>query len=297
MSKLKFLAAFVLIFTAFNFTSCDNEPLDSAIDPNEGGETEEALFKADFDGQTFSTTTTMAYISGGSIIIGAYRSNGENFSMILDGTVAGTYPANDNLITYTPPGSEYGFIGSHPTDENADTGSVIITSINTTDRTISGTFTFTGYWSDESTTVAPKTFSNGVFTNIPYTTTNPTGDTFDATLNSLPFNDTDILTSEISVGGQDFISVAAENNAGQSITVSMRSNLTAGTYTITGNIATDVVQVNFKPESASFGTPATTGSVTIIEKTATRIKGTFTGTVVIGAVTYQITNGAFDVEY
>ncbi|MCY1241680.1 hypothetical protein D9M72_545960 [compost metagenome] len=91
--------------------------------------------------------------------------------------------------------------------------------------------------------------------------------------------------------------MAAENNAGQSITVSMRSNLTAGTYTITGNIATDVVQVNFKPESASFGTPATSGSVTIIEKTATRIKGTFTGTVVIGVVTYQITNGAFDVEY
>lgn len=34
MNKLKFLAAFALIFTAFNFTSCDNEPLDSAIDPN-----------------------------------------------------------------------------------------------------------------------------------------------------------------------------------------------------------------------------------------------------------------------
>ncbi|MEZ0006293.1 hypothetical protein ABH942_001663 [Flavobacterium sp. 28YEA47A] len=34
MNKLKFLAAFVLIFTVFNFTSCDNEPLDSAIDPN-----------------------------------------------------------------------------------------------------------------------------------------------------------------------------------------------------------------------------------------------------------------------
>ncbi|WP_343626664.1 fibronectin type III domain-containing protein [Flavobacterium lindanitolerans] len=34
MNKLKFLTAFVLIFTAFNFTSCDNEPLDSAIDPN-----------------------------------------------------------------------------------------------------------------------------------------------------------------------------------------------------------------------------------------------------------------------
>ncbi|TPD70711.1 fibronectin type III domain-containing protein [Flavobacterium microcysteis] len=34
MNKLKFLAAFALIFTAFNFSSCDNEPLDSAIDPN-----------------------------------------------------------------------------------------------------------------------------------------------------------------------------------------------------------------------------------------------------------------------
>lgn len=44
MKKFKFLAGFILLFTAFNFTSCDNEALDGDIDPgtenggNNGGE-------------------------------------------------------------------------------------------------------------------------------------------------------------------------------------------------------------------------------------------------------------------
>lgn len=37
MKKFKFLAAFLLLFAAFSFTSCDNESLDGAIDPEAGG--------------------------------------------------------------------------------------------------------------------------------------------------------------------------------------------------------------------------------------------------------------------
>jgi hypothetical protein len=302
MKKINFITYFVLLFSVFTFTSCDNEPIDPAIviggeNPGENPGTT-GVFKADFDGQTFTTNTTMAYISGGSIIMNAVKTNGESFSMILDGTTPGTYPANPNLIGYSPAGSEYAFIGTHPTDENANTGSIIVTSVNTTNNTISGTFSFTGYWSDyDDDSVAPKQFTNGVFTDIPYTSTNPTGDTFDATLNGNVFNDTDILVAEISISGQDFISVAAENLNEDSITVSVRDNLTAGTYAITGNVGTDLVQVNFAPATEDFGTPASSGSVTITEKTATRIKGTFNGTVNIGDDTFTITGGAFDVEY
>ena len=305
MKKIKFITYFVLLFSVFTFTSCDNEPLDPPIvvggeDPGENpGENPgaAALFKADFDGQTFSTSTAMAYISGGSIIMNAIKTNGESFSMILDGTTVGTYPANPNLIGYSPAGSEYAYIGTHPTDENANTGSIIVTAINTTNHTISGTFTFTGFWSDYDANLPSKQFTNGVFTNIPYTSTNPTGDTFDATLNGNVFNDIDILVAEIAINEQDFISVAARNSNDDSITVSVRSNLTAGSYTITGNVGTDLVQVNFSPSGQEFGTPATSENVTIPEKTATRIKGTFNGTVLIGTTTHTITGGSFDVEY
>jgi len=306
MSKIKYLSAFLLLFTAFTFTSCDdNEPIDSAIvlNPEDGGENpgggenEVGLFKVDFDGQTFSSSTTIAYISGGSIIINAYRSNGENFSFILEGTANGTYPANQNLVTYTPAGSEYGYWGNHPTDDNADTGEVVITSINTTNRTISGTFKFTGYWSDfDNETIAPKQFTNGVFTNLPYTATNPTGDTFFAKVNGSEFVDTDIFTAEIQVEGQEFISIGVANATDDEITVSVRSSAIAGSYPITGN-STDNVQVIYTPNSEDFGTRATAGTVTISEKTATRLKGTFTATVNIDGIEYILSEGAFDVEY
>lgn len=305
MKKIKFLTFFAVIFTAFNFVSCDNEPIDPAIaiggenpGENPGNPSAPAVFKADFDGQTFTTAMAQAYISGGSITMSAVKTNGESFSMILDGTAVGTYPANPNLIGYSPAGSEYGYVGTHPTDEDANTGSVIITSINTVNHTISGTFSFTGYWTDyDDDSFAPKQFSNGVFTNIPYTSTNPTGDTFDATLNGNVFNDVDILTIESSIGGQNFISIGARNLNEDAITVSVRDNIGAGTYTITGDVGTDVVQVNFAPATEEFGTAASSGSVTITEKTATRIKGTFNGTVIIGEDTFTITGGAFDVEY
>ena len=119
MKKIKLLTFFALIFTAFNFVSCDNEPIDPAIviggenpGENPGNPTAPAVFKADFDGQTFTTATAQAFISGGSITMSAVKSNGESFSMILDGTTPGTYPANPNLIGYSPAGSEYAYAGN-----------------------------------------------------------------------------------------------------------------------------------------------------------------------------------------
>ena len=295
MNKLKFLAFVALLITSF--TSCENEELGSGVGEGGNEENPEApLFKADFDGQTFSTTTVQAYISGGSITIVGSKSNGENFAFILDGTTPATYAANDNLVGYSPAGSEYSYVGINPDDEDSDTGSVIISSINTTNNTLSGTFSFTGYWTNYDETVAPKQFTNGVFTNIPFITTNPSGDTFDAKINGADFNDTDIFTAETTIAGQSFISVAAENALEQSITVNLRESAGVGTYPITG-AAADQAQINLSLDPEGFGTVATSGSVTITEKTALRLKGTFSGTVIIGGTTYQITAGAFNVEY
>lgn len=299
---MKFLSVILILFSAFNLTSCSEvEPIDPAIiinpNPNPNPIPTAGLFKVDFDGQTFSASTTLVYLSGGSIIINATRPQGDSFGVILSGTITGTYPANDNLIAYSPAGSEYAYTGNHPTDETLNTGSMIVTSINTINKTISGTFQFTGYWSNYDVTLAPKVFTNGVFTNLPYVTQNPTGDTFFAKVNGVEFVDTDILTVETDFGGQQNISIGASNSIDDSLTVTVRSNLGTGTYDITGNVATDLVQIKYVPASSTFGAIATTGSVTITQKTATRIKGTFIGLVTIDTVPYEITAGTFDVEY
>ncbi|MBP8065892.1 MAG: hypothetical protein KAY31_00290 [Flavobacterium sp.] len=302
MKKLKSLAFFALFLSALSFTSCDGdiEPLDPALNPNNGGggggTNTPGVFKADFDGQTFSTSSTMVYMSGGSIILNAVKSNGESFSFILNGTTTGTYPANDSFVAYNPAGSEFGYLGFHPTDETANTGSVIVTSIDMVNHTISGTFQFTGYWSDMDVPMEPKTFTNGVFTNLPFTSSNPTGDVFDAKINGTNFVDSDIFVVETEIEMQNYISVAGHNADDDSITVSVRDNLVAGTYPITGG-ASDVVQIVYNIAPSDFGTKALTGSVTITEKTSTRLKATFTGTVIIDGETYSITQGNFDVEY
>jgi hypothetical protein len=302
MKKLNFFVAIVLLFAAPNFISCssDVEPIDPAIiiptDPEPNPDA--GVFKVDIDGQTYTAATTMVYMTGGAIQISATRAQGDNFGILLGGTIAGNYPANDNLIAYTPPGSEYGWWSFHPTDDTANTGSLVITSIDTENHRISGTFSYTGYWSDDTVTNIPvKQFTNGVFTDLPYVSSSPTNDVFLAKVNGVDFNQNDLLVATVEINGQEFIAIGATNAADNSLSVNVKSSVGVGTYPITGSLATDSVQINYALNVDDSGVYATSGQVVVTEKTATRIKGTFTGSVVIEGATYAISAGSFDVEY
>ncbi|WP_333876124.1 DUF6252 family protein [Flavobacterium sp.] len=297
MKNFKFLTGIFLIVTAFTFTSCDNEPIDSALNLDDfgGGNTGPAVFKADFSGSTWTATATQAVISGNFITISAIRPNGEGFGFLVDASATGTYPANTNILAYTPAGSEYGYWSTNFDNPEENTGSITITNINTTNNTISGTFNFKGYWSDTTmSSILPVQFTNGEFTNIPFITQGQTGDTFYAKVNGSEFVDVDILAITTQIGAQEFISVAAQDANLNSMTVSVRSSLGPGTYNITGNTATDLVQAIYDFDGNDYN--AVSGSVTIVSKTATRIKGNFTY-VTNGTTPFTVTQGAFDVEY
>jgi hypothetical protein len=304
MKKLKFLPLIMLLFAAFNFTSCseDLEPVDPAIvvpDPTDPTDpVDNGLFKVDIDGTTYTASTTLVYITGGTIQLTAVRASGDNFAFLLDGTTTGTYNAIDNLFAYTQAGQEYGWWGFNPDNEAQNVGSVTITEIDTVNHTISGTFSYTGYWSDttDDTPPGPKQFTNGVFTDLPYTTDSPTNDTFFAKVNGVDFNQNDLLAIETEINSFEVISVGAENAAGAGITVSVSSSFGPGTHAITGDLLTDGVQIYYTAPDGGEN-DATSGSVTVTEKTADRIKGTFSGNVTIGTTTYSITAGSFDVAY
>ncbi|RZJ66618.1 MAG: hypothetical protein EOO50_08820 [Flavobacterium sp.] len=299
--KNKLLIGLFAFFTVLNFTACDVEPLDPNIivpepeDPNNPNPNDPGSFKVDFDGNTYTALTTQVFVSESSILLTALRANGDSFGFIIDATQIGAYPANENLLAFNPSGSQYGYWSINPEDDTANTGTITITEINTANHTISGTFNFTGYWSNTDETVAPKQFTNGIFTNLPYVTDSPTGDTFTATVDGTAFTAGDILTAETSVGGMDFISVAGQSGE-TAITVSVKSDIDTGSYPITGSPNTDMVQVVFTNPDGNGGL-ATTGTVIITEITADRVKGTFTATVVDGTQTFQITNGTFDAAY
>jgi hypothetical protein len=297
MNKIKLILGIFFILTAFTFTSCENEPIDSAIDLDDfnNGSNVPVVFKADFSGATWSATTAQAVISGNFITISGVKANGEGFGFLVEANTTGTYPANTNLLAYTPAGSEYGYWGTNFDNPDENTGSITISNINTTNNTLSGTFSFKGYWSDTSvTSILPVQFTNGIFQNIPFITQDQTGDTFFAKVGGTEFVDVDILTTTITVGSQEFISIGAQNAALNSMTVSVKSSLGTGTYPITGNATTDGVQAIYDFNDTNYN--ASSGSITISSKTATRIKGTF-NFVTNGTPPFTITEGAFDVEY
>lgn len=296
------LLTYLLIFSTLLFTSCSEEfePIDPAIQiPGNGnvGSTA-AVFSVDFNGATFVASNYQAVITGGSIVVSGIRaSNGDSVSFIVSGTTTGSYPANQNIIIYQPAGTDYGYLGINYNNPALNTGSIVITSINTTNNTISGTFNFTGYWSDiDEEGVLPIAFTNGVFNNIPFTSENYTEDTFYAKVNGQEFVDVDIFTAITSTSDVELISVAGHDAGGNSITVSVRSNIAPGTYEITGSNS-DLVQMFYEREADEFWERCLNGTVTVVERTATQIKCTFSGIVTDGETAYSITEGAFDVEY
>src|SRR5215217_9712601 len=111
MKILKTAPQLLLLFIATFISSCTYEPVDGAVepDPDSGGNGESGVFKADFNGSTWTAKETQAIISGNFIEIAAINAKGESFGILLDGSTVGTYAANINFVTYTPAGTEYGY--------------------------------------------------------------------------------------------------------------------------------------------------------------------------------------------
>ncbi len=297
MKKLQVIALFIILFSAFTFTSCDDEAIDSAIDldgiDDGNGNLTGTFFKADFSGSTWTAQNTSVVFANNTIVIeGTRGSNGEGFEFIINGTTVGNYLANNNIVSFTPANSPFGYLGFNVNNVNENTGSVTITSINTTNQTISGVFNYKGYWTDTTVTnILPIIFTNGVFNNLPYTNQIASTDSFFANVDGINFIESTITANTVN----NVIRITAANTSNQNITVGIRDNVTPGVYPITGNIGTDVVQASYKFGATAL--QAYTGSVTVISKTATRIRGTFNFTSSDGLNQYQISQGQFDVNY
>ena len=303
MKNIKLLAGILLILTAF--TSCEIEPIDSAInlDDFNNPSNEPAVFKADFSGVTWNSTAAEAIISGNFISIGATKADGSTFSILLNAASVGTYPANANIIAYTPSGSDYGYWSVNLANETENTGSITITNIDTVNHKISGTFTYKGYWSDSTTTsIIPVQFTNGIFTNIPYTGGTPvSNDNFFAKVDGVGFAEDQIDTAYIvdTTPGStvpDQISIVGSKTNGDTVGINVNKSLAVGTYTITAALSdVDVVRGNILIDNVLY--TAESGTISITSKTATRIAGTFSMGVknFTTSTTKTVSEGTFDV--
>ncbi|WP_298139448.1 DUF6252 family protein [Flavobacterium sp.] len=323
MKKIKFLSALIVLFSAFTFISCDNEPIDSAIDPSSGGGsggggggggTVTGTFKVDFDGQTFVANVTQAIVNSEYIAIsGLKTSTGEFFQITIPNGTVGTYTWDDfdstgmglGLVYSNGSVSESSFVSVSNGDVNFadfpeynDTAEVNIVSLNSSTNNITGTFKFTGvrFTDDTGDTIETKEFTNGQF-NLTYTsdTTSPSDNSFFAKLNGASFNPTNVD----GYNNSGVISIIGRRGAVENINLAFPNTITPGTYNIEfGGTYMGNYILNSTGEGVFGGE---TGTVTIIShNTSTkRIKGTFNfnATSFFSTATYNVTEGTFEVTY
>lgn len=297
MKRFRLFSAFLMLFSAISFTACDSEPADSNLNPNNPGNGE-AVFKVDFNNETYTATSTQAAIGNGLITIGGFRgTQGESVALVIDGTTTGTY--NDALMSYdTGNNSEYAYV-NFSTEETS--GTVTITSINTENHTISGTFSFTGWWSDEDAGLAPIVFTNGVFENIPYTgdPTNPIGeDEFVATVDG-SFNNyaNDLILGMTGAGDNEIVSINAIHDT-HKIVLHLKTNTVAGTYSLTSDMMT-WPKAKYYDEITGEDYNITQGQIIITSNNGTNMAGTFSFVVknTGGETIHTVTAGSFNVNY
>lgn len=306
MKKIKFLLFPLLIIALFSLNSCgENEPVDGFTAESSSEAPAEAaangLFKVDFKGSTWIAAKIEASIFNNTITILAEKANGESFVIgVVEGAIAGVYPANINEIGYFPAGSIDGYYSLNNDNLSENTGSISVSSINTSKKTISGTFNFKGYWGDNTKT--PIVFTNGIFKDIPYTNTDPSAgggtDTFSAKVDGTEFVENAIDFAEVDASGVPaYYSIVGKKTNGESIGLRITKTLSTGTYQITGSLLNnDVVGGHYLINNTLYN--AESGSITITSKTAVNITGTFNfiGKNFTSGNTKAITAGTFSIE-
>jgi hypothetical protein len=200
-------------------------------------------------------------------------------------------------MSYEPSStSEYTYNNFNPANTETS-GSVTISSIDTVNHTISGTFSFTGWWGDAEANLPSVAFTNGVFENLPYTTSatpTPGDDEYfkakiGGTLKDFP------VTTALESG--DLLNISGTDPATMSfMNVIVDTDITPGIYQMADN-PFDGPTATY--QMGTVGYFASTGTLTIISNTGGYIKGTFSfnGADIDETSTIVVTEGEFNVGY
>lgn len=204
MKVLKFLSVLFLLFFAILITSCENEPIDSALldaidngggGVDGGGGTDDggtggggtdgggtsggstgSSFTAKIGSFNFVAQDIEAEISnsvfGTELNITGFMSNGKVMSFQMIKPAVGTFPANtgfENLLLfqYFEDSNVNNLFSSFDIVNNISVGSLTITKYDIVTKKISGTFSFTGF--DYQGSTNKRQITNGVINNLSFT--------------------------------------------------------------------------------------------------------------------------------
>jgi hypothetical protein len=292
---MKFRKILTLLFIGTFVLSCttDIEPLDPSLNPNlnggGGGNNANAIFTADIDG-TFNdfSSTVIAEQSQDGLSVGTLGN--PTLAVQIFNPAVGSFNIDANspntgaLIVYSA-GANSLYV---PTS-----GTVIITSYNATNQTVSGTFN--GVMEDIAGVDPDVIITNGVFQNITFDISAPT-DMASATINGNPFVADFFASIEVS----NSIGITFSNSVNEQIGLSFPINIAVGTYTIesfgSGSMYTGTYSNDSVNNGSTHNSVAGSGNIVITDRTNNVLTGTFEFTAVDPSdptSSFDITNGSF----
>ncbi|HSN61324.1 MAG TPA: DUF6252 family protein [Ferruginibacter sp.] len=299
---IKNLLGLMVVVSVIAFSACQKELSDPngtvPVTPTVPG-TGTGNFSAKIDGvQWVANNIKTATRQGGVLVL--YGSASDKKSMILRVADSGVHnyslhtTSASNVGAYTDSAISPNSFATNQWGAAGNYGNLNVSSIDTVNKTISGTFNMKVYRQFDN---LQRDITGGVFTNIPYSTSPPPlsgTDSFRVKIAGVSF------TYNLLIGYSAFgnISVSASQGAAPTVGITVPDNVTPGAYPF--DIFTHIGQYN--PSSSVF-LGADTGTVTILEhNTVTkRIRGNFhflANTVFTHLPpNVQLTEGYFSVKY
>ncbi len=274
---------------------------------NDTPTTQTGVFKVDFDGSTYTADNIGATILDDILNISGFRGNdGEVITLTVFNPSVGTFDLGvtngaleSNAVAYN---SEVNSSGSGTwvtfSDTNTPQGELVITKIDEINKTISGTFSFTG---SNPTLSQTKEFTNGSFTDVVYnnslSTGNPSGNnSFFAKVDGQEFVEDLVTASKTSTTGEPIIIISATKNNLQTININIEGDAAPGEYTFSRFGAPSAV---YNRSLTDINTGTGKVIITLHDVVNKRIVGTFefnAGPLLQDPI-YSITEGSFDLTY
>lgn len=307
MMKPRFAGAlFGLILLSFLGCQKDLSYERPANGNNNGGQ---AYFRANVDGvqwQALDSETFVTILYGTITIIGT-DSNGNAINIFLASAATGTYSLDSGSLSnaeYSEYNSGNSILFSTNQSKNTSLagGSVVVTEIDTVNKTISGTFQFNGY---NMGTGSKKGITEGVFNKLPYANMLPPAsstDTFTATINGAAWVAKSISNAVTTIDTSSTLQLIIQGSqldGTQLLALFIPMNVGPGTYPL--DFSGGFYYGAYSPDLTTFMVSQNNGTVTILENNSTtrRIRANFSfiATSLIGNQSAQITNGYFSVGY
>lgn len=251
-----FLKGMLLAFIAFQFFSCENEPLTGEFIQEEQNNADEGQFIAQIEGQEYIASSVSAILySSNRLIISGLKPGGEAITLSVDDAAVGSFNlsqggANRNLGAYFDRSNNpFPYISA---DSIGGFGLMNLTALDIGAATVTGTFSFVGSREKVDSDGNPIldgngdpileeiTITNGAFNAIPFTIDDTGGgggtgggnpeNEFFAKIDGVDFVADSIYVSEPMVGDVHMIKIEAKSNTGEMMRIDVPRSLGVGTF-------------------------------------------------------------------